>query len=466
MTPDSELLASFARTNSEDAFAEVVKRHVGLVYSAALRQVGGDAHLAKDVAQNVFTDLAKKAAALSRRQNLSSWLYTSAHFAAAKIIRTETRRRDREVKFMREPANEPTPATEWENLSATLDAAMHELKESDRDAILLRYFENRPFAEVGAKLGLNENAARMRVERALAKLRAVFAKHGIATTAAFAAAISANAVQLAPANLAATLVVPAITAAGTGTFTLMKILTATKLKLAVGALIVAGGATAFVLQQQAQEKLRGDNAALQQQLAQLQTDNQSFSNQLASAGDSKKLSNDQFNELLKLRGEVSLLRNQKSQIAKLQEENRKLRLLQAVRDAGAGPTSEMEKERKFVMQELDRAKQGVLAFIMFQSDNGEISPTNYLQMATYVTNTNFLSELAANYDLLQTVAATNISTPSTTIILKEKQAWQTSNGRWAKVYGFADGHAELHSEADGNFEKWESERIVSPPNSE
>jgi RNA polymerase sigma factor (sigma-70 family) len=307
MTPDSELLATFARTNSEDAFAEVVQRHVNLVYSAALRQVNGDAHLAKDVAQTVFTDLAKKAAQLSRRENLSGWLYTSAHFAAAKIVRGENRRRDREEKFMREPTNESAPAAEWENFSSTLDDAMHELKETDRDVILLRYFENRPFAEVGAKLGLNENAARMRVERALEKLRAVFAQRGIVTTPGFASAISANAIQLAPANLAATLTTTAIGAAGTGTFTILKMMTATKLKLGLAALVVAGGATVFVLQQQAQEKLRGDNAALQQQIAQLQTDNQNLSNQLSAIGDSKKLSEAQFNELLKLRGEVGVL---------------------------------------------------------------------------------------------------------------------------------------------------------------
>ena len=105
MTPDSELLRRFAKTNSEDAFAELVKRHVNLVYSAALRQVNGDAHLAQDVAQTVFTDLARKAGSLSRRESLTGWLYTSAHFAAAKIARTENRRHDREEKYMREPTH-------------------------------------------------------------------------------------------------------------------------------------------------------------------------------------------------------------------------------------------------------------------------------------------------------------------------------------------------------------------------
>ena len=92
MTPDRELLRQYAETRGEEAFAELVRRHLDLVYSAALRQVNGDAHLAQDVAQTVFTDLARKAEALSRRSVVTGWLYTSAHFAAAKAVRTEQRR--------------------------------------------------------------------------------------------------------------------------------------------------------------------------------------------------------------------------------------------------------------------------------------------------------------------------------------------------------------------------------------
>src|ERR1035437_3559035 len=215
MTPDPELLARFARTNAEDAFAELVKRHVNLVYAAALRQVNGDEHLAQDVAQTVFTDLARKADALARRETLTGWLYTSAHFAAAKMVRGESRRRDREEKFMREPIHETAPEADWGKIRPALDEVMHELKEADREAILLRYFENQPFLQVGAKLGLNENAARMRVERALEKLRDTLTKRGITTATALASVISANAIQIAPANLAMTLTTASIATAGT-----------------------------------------------------------------------------------------------------------------------------------------------------------------------------------------------------------------------------------------------------------
>jgi len=302
-----------------------VKRHVNLVYSAALRQVNGDEHLAKDVAQIVFTDLARKAASLARGRDTSSpltgWLYTSAHFAAAKIIRGENRRRDREDKFMREPTSENAPEPDWEKIRPTLDAAMHELKAADREAILLRYFENQPFVQVGAKLGLNENAARMRVERALEKLRDIFTKRGITTATALASVISANAVQMAPANLAATLTTASIATAGTGTFTLLKIMTATKLKLAFSALVVAGVTIAFVIQYQAQEKLRSANESLTQQLSQLEADNEGFSNRLLAAASSKSLSDDQLNELLRLRGEITRLRQQQNVFPKAAQSN-------------------------------------------------------------------------------------------------------------------------------------------------
>ena len=321
MTPDCELLRRYAGTKSEEAFAELVRRHVNLVHSAALRQVNGDAHLAQDVAQTVFTDLARKAGSLARREVLTGWLYTSAHFVAAKIVRTENRRRDREEKFMRESIHETAPevgrvtpcAPDWEKIRPALDEVMHELKEADREAILLRYFENRPFAEIGGKLGLNENAARMRVERALEKLRAVFLRRGIVATTALASVISANAVQIAPAGLAATLTNTSLAAAGTGTLTLLKLMTMTKLKLGLSALVVAGATTALVVQHQAQTKLREENQSLRRHTALLETEN----GRLTKLADRPVLSEPPSEELLRLRGQVGVMQRQNQELAKL-----------------------------------------------------------------------------------------------------------------------------------------------------
>src|SRR6516162_5322932 len=126
MTPDCELLRRYSENRSEEAFAELVRRHLDLVYSAALRQVNSDAHLAQDVAQMVFTDLARKARALARHPVLSGWLYTSARFAAAKLARAENRRRMREenAHTMRETVDEPVSEHDWHKLSRVLDEAM------------------------------------------------------------------------------------------------------------------------------------------------------------------------------------------------------------------------------------------------------------------------------------------------------------------------------------------------------
>lgn len=464
MTPDSELLHRFARTNSEDAFAELVKRHVNLVYSAALRQVNGDEHSAKDVAQTVFTDLARKAGSLARRENLAGWLYTSAHFAAAKIARTETRRRDREEKFMREPTHETAPDADWEKIRPTLDDAMHELKESDRAAILLRYFENRQFAEVGAKLGLNENAARMRVERALEKLRAVFAKRGITTVATIAAIISANAIQTAPANLATTLTAASLATSGTGTLTLLKIMTATKLKLALSAILVASAATALVVQHQAQEKLRAENGSLQQQMLQLQADNAGLSNQVASAGDLSKPTDDQFNELLKLRGEVGVLRRQTNELGELENENRQLR--EEISGAQGSQPSE-EQQKQTLMARLRDAHGYVSGFIKYAEANNGPFPTNWDQLSTYTNEPGGVEITGTNAFEIINQSPLNeykLGTNGGSILLIASPAWLSSNGKWVKSYGFADGHSEIMDEPAGGFDAYEQQHTIAPPN--
>jgi RNA polymerase sigma factor (sigma-70 family) len=462
MTPDCELLRRYAGTKSEEAFAELVRRHVNLVYSAALRQVNGDAHLAQDVAQTVFTDLARKAAPLSRRAALTGWLYTSAHFAAAKIVRTENRRRNREEKFMREPISETAPELDWEKLRPMLDEAMHELKEADREAILQRYFENRAFAEIGEKFGLNENAARMRVERALGKLRAVFLRRGIAATTTLASVISANAVQIAPAGLAATLTSASLAAAGTGTLTLLKLMTMTKLKLGLGALVIAGATTALVVQHQAQIKLREENQSLRQQIAQLQTDNGNLSNLAARAKNPLPLSDDQINELLKLRGEAKMLRQRTNELGKLYAPSARATANQQQPEDDSEVVSHAEQE-KTALFKMNNAKQSVMAMIMYANDNGDQFPANFDQAAPYFKgDSNSVRSNLNQFEIVYQGSWKNIADPVSTIVVRGNQPW-LYHGEWINVYGFADGHSELHAEPDGNFGAWEQQHLALPP---
>jgi RNA polymerase sigma factor (sigma-70 family) len=462
MTPDSELLRRYAGTKSEEAFAELVRRHLDLVYSAALRQVNGDAHLAQDVVQVVFTDLARKAASLSRRGTLTGWLYTSAHFAAAKTLRTENRRRDREEKFMRESISETAPELDWQKLRPTLDDAMHELKEADREAILLRYFENRQFAEIGGKFGLNENAARMRVERALEKLRAVFLRRGVAATTALASVISANAVQIAPAGLAATLTSASLAGAGTGTFTLLKIMTLTQLKLGVTALAVAGATTALVVQHQAQTRLHEENTSLHRQLTQLQADNESLSNRLTATGDGKPLSDEQMNELLKLRGEVGMLRKQVNEFQKSEQNRARMEREAATKSEVEFAPAKLQFEANETKSVNDIKRIGI-AFHLFAGDHQNQFPTNINEVdLSYFGSTNLI-EFAQDQVELVNVNISNLKTYPQAILMRERTARQDPDGKWRRIYCLADGSVQTATSDNGNFDVWEKQNTFSPP---
>jgi RNA polymerase sigma factor (sigma-70 family) len=203
MISDTELLRRYIEDRSEPAFAGLVQRHVGLVYSAAVRRTDGDVSLAEDVTQNVFTLLAVEASRLQRHTVLSGWLYVATRHAAANTMRAERRRKIRETEAhaMHEMS---TPNPSWNQLRPELDRVMDELNASDRDAVLLRYFENRPYAEIGSTFRISEDAARMRVDRALDKLRGLLAQRGISSTAAaLGTVLATQASAAAPTGLAA-----------------------------------------------------------------------------------------------------------------------------------------------------------------------------------------------------------------------------------------------------------------------
>lgn len=245
---DSLLLRRYVEDHSQAAFAALVDRHVNLVYFAALRRANGDPHQAEDIAQGVFTTLSRKAAALTTHTTLAGWLYTTTQFTAREAARREQRRRHREQKAhaMNEALDQPARDPDWEQVRPVIDDALHDLAPADREAVLLRFFQNRPYAEIGDALRLTENAARMRVERALDKLHQALARRGVTSTAtALTTALAVPAASATPAGLAqqfATAALAAGSAAG-GTAALATFFSAmTSTKIAV----VATGAAALV----------------------------------------------------------------------------------------------------------------------------------------------------------------------------------------------------------------------------
>ncbi|HWA10774.1 MAG TPA: sigma-70 family RNA polymerase sigma factor [Opitutaceae bacterium] len=277
---DAQLLNAYVRDRSETAFGELVQRHLTLVYSAALRQTGGDAHRARDVAQIVFTALARDAAALSRHPALTGWLYTATRHAAIDLMRAERRRqkREEEAMTMEQISAAPEPVADWEQLRPVLDDAMEELGEKDREAVLLRFFEDRPFAGVAAVLRVSEEAARKRVDRALERLGGLLAQRGITSTGAALAALLANQAVAAPAGTAASIAAAALAGTAAGGFGAagIFIMSTTKTVTAITAAIaLAAIGTALYQAKLARESeaalaaLRGERANLSANLATL-----------------------------------------------------------------------------------------------------------------------------------------------------------------------------------------------------
>jgi RNA polymerase sigma factor (sigma-70 family) len=201
MNDDAELLSTYVREGSESAFSELVTRHIDLVYSAAVRVVGGDVHLAKDVVQVVFIDLARKGNSLPAKVLLAAWLYRHTWFTASKAVRTERRRIQRETIATNVNALEEEREPSWEMIVPYLDAELNRLNRLDRDAVVLRYFKQQSFRAVGVGLGLSEDAAQMRVSRAVEKLRKALNKRGLLlTTSALVVGLAAEAAVVAPAS--------------------------------------------------------------------------------------------------------------------------------------------------------------------------------------------------------------------------------------------------------------------------
>jgi RNA polymerase sigma factor (sigma-70 family) len=237
---DQQLLRDYAGQRDEAAFAELVRRHVDLVYSAALRMVR-DAHLAEDVTQGVFAALAQNASQLADRAVLAGWLHRTAQNIAANLVRSEVRRRAREQEAvaMNELLTAETDAP-WESIAPHLDAALGELEETDRDALLLRYFQRLSAQEMAGPLGITAEAAQKRVSRAVVRLRELFATRGVTVGAGgLVVVISANAVQAAPGGLASSISATAVTAAAVKSSTAIttaKIIAMTTLQKTVVAL--------------------------------------------------------------------------------------------------------------------------------------------------------------------------------------------------------------------------------------
>ncbi|MBP9900769.1 MAG: RNA polymerase sigma factor [Verrucomicrobia bacterium] len=316
---DPQLLRDYTERHSEAAFTELVRRHVDLVYSAALRMVC-DAHLAEDVTQGAFVALAQNARQLTAHPVLSGWLHRTAQNLAAKAVRSDVRRRAREQEAatMNELLS-AEPDAAWEHIAPHLDAALGELGEADRDALLLRYFERKSASEMAQTLGISDEAAQKRVTRAVERLREFFAKRGLTVGASgLVVVITANAVQAAPVGLAVTISTAAAlagtTIAATATATAIKTIAMTTLQKTVITATLAAAVGTGIYEARQASSLRTQVQALQQQQAEqiqgVQSERLDSANRLSALVDEIERVKGNSTDLLKLRGEVTRLRRE------------------------------------------------------------------------------------------------------------------------------------------------------------
>lgn len=273
MNDDAVLLRRYVEQGSEEAFTRLVQNHVDLVYSAALRRTNGDAHRAADISQEVFTALARQARKLSHHPVLSAWLHATTRNVAVNVMLSERRRQQRQhIALALETTQAATAAPEWDRLRPVLDAAIDELAEADRQSVVLRFLERRPFKEIGAALAISEDAARVRTDRGLDKLRAALARRGITSTAAaLSATVSTHATVTAPAGLASALAAESFAAAsgGAGVFaTFVEFMSAKTITTAVASALVAFLVTTYVAGKRTAKTIESASAPVAAEVAQ------------------------------------------------------------------------------------------------------------------------------------------------------------------------------------------------------
>jgi len=309
---DYELLREFARSRSEDAFRQLVERHLRMVLSAACRMIGDD-HLAQDVTQNVFTMFAQKARDIRPPQVVGGWLYNTTRHLSMHAVRGERRRREREEAAVAMQTHDSD--TDPDRVLEQLEPAMAELDAADRDTLVLRYLEDRNLRELGAEFGISEDAARMRANRALEKLRTVLGRKGVTVTSMLLGTVLASSTSSAvPLGLAGTITTTVFSGAilTTATITTMNWINAKAMTAIVGAAVVAGTGTYFVKQREV-NRMHDENQKLMTRQVALTADAQAAQAEAQSSkAEIEKLRKD-ANDVLRLRGEVAQLRRQQAE---------------------------------------------------------------------------------------------------------------------------------------------------------
>lgn len=455
MTPDdSALIQEFVAHDSQTAFAEIVHRYTDFVYSAALRQVNGDSGLASDVSQTVFLDLGRKARSLDGNISLPGWLHRATRLAALAVLRARERRSVREREAFRVQEFERMETSfDWDAVRNVIDEALDNLNETERRAVLLRYFQKRTFTEISAALCITEDAARMRVDRSLEKLRLLLTKKGVtSTSAALSAALTTQSVISAPAGLSSSIALAATAAFAQSTSTsLLTIMATTKLKTTIAAIIAAGAAAIATHEHQKAKALE----------MRVTTAESEILNSPPNA--SQKAPSNGEMELNQLRAEHSELMRLRAEVAELRK-NQSSPTTAAARSKQEDEPSDPVKEanKTISMARMNYVAGWGIAFILTAGENGGMMPKSFAEAAKHYPAQAAPVMSAFDPDKFEIVFSGSLNeVPPQTIIVREKNAFPNGDQTgFLRTYLFADGHSEIHSSPEGNFEEWEKSRMA------
>ena len=472
MTGDWDKLRRFRQEGDEEAFADLVREYIDLVWATAFR-ITGDADLARDVAQTVFADLARKAERLPDITILAGWLHRAASFAARRAVRDEFRRRSRERQAMElelphQPAND-----ELDPLLPFLDEAIAGLRPKDRDAVVLRFFGKKSLAEIGAVFGVSEDAAQKRIGRALDRMRLHLRRRRVeASTALLLAGLGAAGSQAAPAGIALAVTAGSLTAAAAGstTFAGLSITQAAsaimgmKTSIMTTALVAAVVTGPIIYQEHQRSGLLAANAALAAQTVDL-----AHWREIRAQSEVRQ---EQLRELAQLREDQDKLARLRAEVAALRtpELSRKLQWQSRLQSAQAALTAAQARSKQvedsidaqnLTLKRVDDLKRLGFAAMLWARDNGEQLPATLRDMTNQIgTNVDF-ETFVEPYEFFQHARPVTRTDPNV-ILFREKQPRQLPNGTWTRVYTLADGSVQQISSATGDFSDWERQHTLPP----
>jgi RNA polymerase sigma factor (sigma-70 family) len=458
---DHELLRAFARDRSQEAFRQLVDRHLRLVYAAAHRIVR-DPHLAEEVAQNVFALLAQKAGDIVPPQVVAGWLYNSTRHLAMHCVRSEQRRREREQTAVAMNAlSDSNGDTRF--VAEHLEEALAELDPADRDALVLRYLDERSLRDVGRDLGVSEDAARMRVNRATERVRAIFQRRGATVTAVgFAAAVTA-ASAAPPAGLAVSVTSAVLAATASTAVTqgvLMHWFTTQTAVVATAAAVLAGSGT-YLTQSRETGRLQHQVAGLIQQQQTTQSDLDAAQVNIASLNETIRLMGQIQDDQNAIRAENIRLKQSLAEITREAAQSR-LSLEAAMRD-WAKLQEQLRQKTEFagsfdgtkIIDEPENALKhvSVAARIFFAANKRY--PTSYEEMADEIGG---VVESVARKTEMVPGAQLALEDPNS-ILTREKHPRLLPDGSWERIYGFADGRVEPIKQDSSDFSAFEAKHL-------